>query len=213
MIAPLLAVACSLSAWAQTQKLAVIDMQSALLGTSDGKKAAAELKAKFSPKEQELQKKQQEIQTKTEQLRKTENTISDEAKATLQRDIETLTRNLQRDSQDAEQDLQQEQQKILGDLSQKMQQVMNKYAIDKGLSMIFDVSGQPTNVLFASSSMDITRDIIVLYDSANSVTPSAPPAKPATAPPAGGAPATAPPAVKRPATTPAPATTTPPPHE
>jgi outer membrane protein len=194
IIAPLLALACSLSAWAQTQKIAVIDMQSALLGTKDGQAAAAKLKAQFAPKEQELQKKQQEIQAKQDQLRKTENTISDEAKATLQTDIATLTRHLTQDSQDANQDLQEEQQKILGDLSQKMNQVMGKYAQDKQLTMIFDVSGQPNNVLFASSTIDITRDIISLYDSAVAVTPSAPPSKPPAAT------TTAPPAPKRPAT-------------
>ncbi len=202
LVAPLLVAAFGLSAFAQTQKLAVIDMQSALLGTKDGQKAAADLKAKFTPKEQELQKKQQDLQAKTDQLRKTENTISDEAKATLQREIELLQRNLQRDSQDAQQDLQTEQQRVLGDLSQKMNQVMNKYAQDKAISMIFDVSGQPNNILFASSAMDITRDIIALYDSAAAVTPAAPASKPAaTTPPPAPA--------KKPA---APATTPPPAH-
>src|ERR1019366_8493308 len=109
MIAPLLVLACSLSALAQApQKLAVIDMQSALLGTKDGQKAVAELKAKFTPKETELQKRQQELQAKQDQFRKTENTISEEAKANLTRDIDTLTRGLQRDSDDANQDLQTE---------------------------------------------------------------------------------------------------------
>jgi outer membrane protein len=209
MIAPLLAIACSLSALAQApQKLAVIDMQSALLGTKDGQKAVAELKAKFTPKEQEIQKRGQELQAKQDQLRKTENTISEEAKANLARDIDALTRGLQRDSDDANQDLQAEQQRILGDLSQKMNQVLSKYANDKQLTMIFDVSGQPNNILFASSATDITRDIIGLYDAAAAVTPTTPLVKP-TPPPAASAPPPTP-APKRPATPPAagaPATT------
>ena len=208
IVAPLLALACSLSALAQaqTQKMAVINMQDALLGTKDGQKAAAELKAKFTPKEQDLQKKQQDLQAKTDQLRKTSNTISEEAKANLQRDIDNIQRNLQRDSQDAQQDLQAEQQRILGDLSQKMQQVVNKYAIDKNITMVFDVSGQPNNVIFASSSTDITRDIVTLYDAASPTTPATPLVKPpATSTPA----STPPPAVKKPATAPA----TAPPHE
>lgn len=185
IIAPLLALACSLSAWGQVQKIGVIDMQSALLGTKDGQKAAAELKAKFTPKETELQKRQQDLQAKQEQFRKTENTISDEAKATQTRDIDLLTRNLQRDSEDANQDLQAEQQRILGDLSQKMNQVMGKYANDKQLTLILDVSGQPNNVLYASNTADITRDIIALYDAAAPVAPSlAAPAPAATRAPA-----------------------------
>lgn len=194
--------ACSLSAWGQVQKIGVIDMQSALLGTKDGQKAANELKAKFTPKEQELQKRQADLQGKQENYRKTENAISDEAKATLQRDIETMTRNLQRDSEDANQDLQAEQQRVLGDLSQKMNQVLGKYANDKQLTLILDVSGQPNNVLFASNTADITRDIIALYDSSAPVVPAPAPAASAPKPtaPASAAPAPA----RRPA---APATT------
>ncbi|HYA17830.1 MAG TPA: OmpH family outer membrane protein [Bryobacteraceae bacterium] len=209
VIAPLLAFAGALGAFAQTtQKIAVIDMQSAMLGTRDGQKAVAELKARFTPREQELQKRQKELQDKQDQYRKTENNISDEAKNTLSREIDTLQRGLQRDSEDANQDLQQEQQRILGDLSQKMNQVLNKYAADKQISMIFDVSGQPNNILFATTSTDITRDIIALYDSANAVTPPAPPAKPTTSAPA---PAAAPkPAAAQPAAAPKPpAATTP----
>ena len=161
-----------------TPKIGVIDMQGALLGTKDGQKAAAELKAKFTPKEDELRKKQQELQAKQDQYRKTENAISDEAKASLQREIDALTKGLQRDSDDARQDLDQEQQRILQNLGQKMMQVVQKYAIDKGLTMIFDVSGQPNNLIYASNSADITRDIIALYDAA---APAAPPARtPAT---------------------------------
>jgi len=131
-----------------------------------------------SKKEDELRKKQQELQAKQDQYRKTENAISDEAKASLQREIDALTKGLQRDSDDARQDLDQEQQRILQNLGQKMMQVVQKYAIDKGLTMIFDVSGQPNNLIYASNSADITRDIIALYDAA---APAAPPARtPAT---------------------------------
>ena len=62
--------------WAQSPKIAVIDMQGALLQTKDGQKAAAELKTKFSPKEQELQKRNADLQSKQDQYRKSENTLS-----------------------------------------------------------------------------------------------------------------------------------------
>jgi outer membrane protein len=177
-------------------------MQKALLSTKDGEKAAAELKAKFAPKQQEFEKRQQELQAKQEQYRKTENTISEEAKATLARDIDAITKNLQRDTDDARQDVEQEQQRVLNELGQKMMQVLQKYSSDKQLTMVFDVSGQPNNILFASNTIDITRDIITMYDAAAPVTPASPPAKPATssapkpAAPKPAAPATATPAPK-----------------
>lgn len=192
------------TAWAQAAapvKIGVIDMQNALLSTTDGQKAVAELKAKFTPKEQEFQKRGQELQAKQEQYRKTENTLSDEAKASLARDIDVMTKNLQRDTDDVRQDMEAEQQKVLNELGTKIMQVLNKYANEKQLTVVLDVSGQPSNILFASSTIDITRDIISLYNSAPPVTnvakpgaspspvvrPSAPAAPKPTAP-AGSAP-------------------------
>jgi outer membrane protein len=203
-VAAALSLACGLaSAQTAAQKFGVIDMQSALLSTKDGQKAVNELKAKFSPKEQEFQKRQADLQAKQEQYRKTENTISDEAKATLARDIDAMTKNLQRDTDDARQDVDQEQQRVLNELGAKMMQVLQKYASDKSLTMVFDVSGQPNNVLYASNTIDITRDIIALYDSAAPVTPTSPQAKPPAA-----SPSSAPAPVRRPVAPPAPAPAT-----
>jgi outer membrane protein len=183
------------------QKIAVIDMTSALVTTKDGQKAVADLQAKFRPKEQEIQKRGQELQAKQEQYRKAANTLSDEAKANYERDIELMNRNLQRDTADAKQEMDEDQQKILQDLGPKIMQVVNKYAVDNQISIVFDVGGEPNNIRFASSAVDITRDIIALYDKAAPVTPTAPPAKtsssaapapkpatPATKPAAGAAP-------------------------
>jgi outer membrane protein len=204
LTAMVLFVASGVASAQTAQKFGVIDMQKALLSTKDGQKAVDELKAKFSPKEQEFQKRQSDLQAKQEQYRRTENTISEEAKANLARDIDTMTKNLQRDSDDVRQDVDSEQQRVLNDLGQKMMAVLTKYSADKGLTMVFDLSGQPNNVLYAASAIDITTDIIKLYDSSAPATPSAPPsAAPAARPPASS---TAPaPAPRRPATaTPAP---------
>ena len=94
---------------AQTQKIATINMQQALGETNDGKKAIAELRAKFGPKDQDFQRRSQELQAKQEQLRKTQNTLSEENKAKLEGDIATMTRNLQRDNDDTKADMEQEE--------------------------------------------------------------------------------------------------------
>jgi outer membrane protein len=214
-VAALVTLACGVASAQAPQKFGVIDMQSALLSTKDGQKAVNELKAKFSPKEQEFQKRQADLQAKQEQYRKTENTISDEAKANLARDIDTMTKNLQRDTDDARQDVDQEQQRVLNELGQKMMQVLQKYANEKGLTMVFDVSGQPNNVLYASNTIDITRDIIGLYDAAPPVAPAKPstgsnaaPATPSVKPPAASSTAPAPAAPRRTTPVPTPAPTT-----
>jgi outer membrane protein len=195
-----LAMACGVSAWAQApQKLAIINMQQVILETKDGKAAIAELRAKFAPKEQDIQKRAEELQRKQDELRKTENTISEDKKAALARDIDSMTKSLQRDTDDAREDVNQEQQKALNELGGKIMQVLNKYSNEKQFTMVFDVSGQPNNILFASTAIDITHDIIMMYDTQGPASPAAAPAKaPAasttSAPPAKrpAAPATAP---------------------
>jgi outer membrane protein len=183
------------------QKFAIINMQEALLSTRDGKQAVIDLKAKFAPKEQEFQKRTEELQRKQDELRKTENTISEEKKAALARDIDSMTKALQRDTDDAREDVNQEQQKVLNELGMKIMQVLNKYASEKGYTMVFDVSGQPNNILFATNSIDVTHDIIALYDT-TAPTTSAAPSKPT---------ASSPTSVKRPPA-PAPAASTPAAH-
>jgi outer membrane protein len=158
-----LALAGAASAFAQ-QKLAVIDMQSALVQTRDGQKAVGELRDKYSPKDAEFQKRANDLQARQAQYQKTSNTMSDTAKATAEREIESMQRNLQRDSDDTRADMDQDQQRVLNDLGGKMMQVIQKYAADNQISMVFDVSQQPNNLLFATTAIDITRDIIALYD-------------------------------------------------
>ena len=183
--APAIMMVAALTASAQTVKIATINMQQALAETNDGKKAIADLRAKFGPRDQDFQKRGQELQAKQDQYRKTQATLSEEQKTKMESDIAVMQRNLQRDSDDAQADMQQEEQKMVQELGGKIMAVVNKYATDNQYTMVFDVSGQPNNIMFASSAVDITRDIIGMYDKAAPTTPTAPPsATKTTAPPA-----------------------------
>jgi outer membrane protein len=95
------------SAWAQ--KIAVVDMQGAILQTKEGQKASNELKAKFGPKEEEMNKRNQDIVAKQTQYTKAAATMSDLAKADAEREITALQKALQRDTDDARADVQAEE--------------------------------------------------------------------------------------------------------
>ncbi len=181
-ILPLLAMLLGVSAFAQ--KIAVIDMQGALLTTKEGLKAADELKAKFSPKEQELTKRQQDLQAKQEAYRKTQNTISATEKARMEREIDTTQKALERDADDAKADFEGEQNRLLGAIMQKMQTVLTKYAADNAITMIVDVSTQPNNLLYADQSANISAAIVKIFDAAApaGAAPVAAPKAPAAAP-------------------------------
>ena len=69
------------------------------------------------------------------------------------------------------------------ELSEKMMPIIDKYAQEKGFSVILDVSNPQTPVIYASNTVDITKDIIELYDKTAPATPARPassPAKPAS---------------------------------
>jgi outer membrane protein len=177
-----LAVAAALAANAQgPNKVAVISIQGAIAATKDGQKAIAELDSKAAPKRKELDQKQTDINTLKDQLSKGSNTLSEATKAELYKNIQQKTTSLQRDFEDAQADMDQEQQKILQQLGQKILAVIERYARDNGYAMVVDVSSPQTPVMYASPSIDITKEIIDLYDK-NSATMStpAPVNKPAT---------------------------------
>jgi outer membrane protein len=194
-----LALGLSTFGYAQ-QKIGVIHIQGAIGSTKDGQKAAAELETKAGPKRKALEGKQTEINTLKDQLQKGANTLSDAAKNELYRSIDQKTKALNRDMQDAQDEFQQEQDKILQGLEQKIMAVVNKYALDKGFTIILDVSN-PLPVLWASNSIDVTKDIIELYDKETASGAPGPTAKPPinTSTPPPSRPAT--PGTARPGTT------------
>jgi len=181
-------------------KVAVIQIQAALAATKEGQKAAADLEVKLSPRKKDLDGKQAEIKELQERLQRGGNTLSDSAKEDLTRNIDAKTKSYNRELEDAQAELEQEQQKVVGTLGQKMMAVIDKYAQQNGFAIVLDVSSQNTPVLYASNTVDITKDVIDLYDkTVFTATPTAKPAA-ATPKPAATSPATAAP---RPAAPPA----------
>jgi len=159
--------------------MAIIHVQNAILQTKEGQKAAADLNTRFAPKKAALDKKQSDIAALQDQLRKGSATMSEDAKAKLMRDIDAGNKVLQRDTEDAQADLQQEQGKVMQELGNKVMAIIEKFATGNGYALVLDVSNPETPVLWAASAVDITSDIVKLYDQAN----------PGTGAPSAGAPA------------------------
>jgi outer membrane protein len=175
-----------------TGKVGVINIQSAIVSTKDGQKAAGEIQSRFSPKKAELEKRQTEIGQLQDQLNRGRNTLSEEARQALVRQIDQKTKSLNRDTEDAQAELNQEEQKVMGELFGRVMAVVDKYAKDNGFVLVLDVSSQQTPVLYASNTIEITKDIVDLYDknapssapplSSNAAQPAKPPVPKATMP-------------------------------
>jgi outer membrane protein len=183
LVLPALVLGFGLPAGAQNApgKVGVINFQSAIVSTKDGQKAASEIQTRFTPKKAELDRRQTEITQLQDQLNRGRNTLSQEAQQKLVRDIDQKTKSLNRDTDDAREELNQEEQKIMNELGSKIMAVLDKYAKDNGYTLILDDSSPQNPILYASNTIDITRDIIELYDKN---APSGTSAAPAAAPPA-----------------------------
>ena len=188
---PALILGVSLGANAQgaaTTKVGIIHIQNAIISTKDGQKAAKDLQDKFAPTRARLEKKQADVESDRSKLSQGSNAMSAEQKEKLMRDIDQKTKALNRDTEDAQAELDQEQGKLMQELGQRIMAVIDKYAKDKGYSLILDVSSQQTPVLFAVDDINITTDIIKLYDQnapaagAPGAAPKPPAPKPAAPP-------------------------------
>ena len=186
LLAGISAIARAQAPAAAPTKVAVIQIQAALVSTKEGQKAAAELETKMGPRKKELDGKQAELKDLQEKLQRGGNTLSDSAKEDLTRNIDQKTKSFNRQVEDAQAELEAEQQKLLQQLGQKMMQVIDKYAQSNGYSIVLDVSNPNTPVLYASNTIDITKEVIDLYDKTVGTAPAAAPAKApaALAPPA-----------------------------
>jgi outer membrane protein len=172
------------------QKIGVVQVQAAITGTKEGQKAAADLETRMAPKRKELEGKQAELRKLQESLQKGGSVMNEQARAQLAREIDLKNKDYQRSLEDAKGEFDGEQDRILNDLGAKLMAVINKYAKDNGYSLVIDVSNPQTPVMFAADSIDITKDVIDLYDRNSGAVPPKPGAPPAAKPAA----ATPPPA-------------------
>ncbi len=145
-------------------KIAIINIQDAITRTLEGQQLAKDLQGKYGPTRDKLGRLQNEIQSLRDQLSRGANTMSDEARNKLGRELQNKERDLKRDSEDAQLEFNQAQQSALGDISGKLMTVIDKYAKENSFAIVLDVSSPQSPVLYAVNEILITNSIIELYD-------------------------------------------------
>jgi len=200
-----LAFLCVLSAgaaWAQatatpgappTGKVGVLNVRAAILGTSEGKLAQAELQTQFAPRQTELENMNKQINDMRQRLAACEGKCSQEEIARLTTQGQRFAQQLERKQNEMQEDANAAQADVFERLGRKMNDVLDRYARENGYVVLLDYSAQNTPIVNFSNQADVTQDIVRLYDQAYPVK--------------GGAAAQAKPAATKPAsTTPPPAT-------
>lgn len=146
---------------AQT-KVGIINLQSAVFGSAEIKKANDQMQATFKPRQDRMEALQKEIAALAQQLQASNGKLSPAAEADLQTQGQRKQRDLQRLSDDLNADATAYRNEILSKSSDKMSAVVKKLAEEKGLDLVIDAS----TALYFKDAMDITKDAIAAYDKA-----------------------------------------------
>jgi outer membrane protein len=161
-------------AWAQTggtaapsgqMKIAILNVRQAIVATTEGKEASARLQSKFAAQQNDLQNMQKQIQELQNRLSNNQGTPADE-QARLQRQGELLTRQLQRKQDELNEEEIAAQSDVAENIGRKMLNVVDRYSREHGYMIVIDMSAQGTPVVYGSSEIDISNDIVRLYDQA-----------------------------------------------
>ncbi len=146
---------------AQT-KLAIINLQRAVLESDEIKKASAELEGKYKPRQADMQKIEKELQGIQENLQKNAGKLTPQAEADLTAQGQRRQRELQRLTEDLQADVDRERNDILSKSSKQMTTVVSKLATEKGYDVVVDV----TNTVFFKPALEITNDALAAYNKA-----------------------------------------------
>ena len=182
------------AAWAQSPaspgsaaagKVGVISIRQAIVTTAEGKLASAELQSQFASRQNEIENLNKQISDLQQRLTSSSGKLSPEEEARLRQQGQRLTQRLDRMNTEYQEDVNAEQADVIDRIGRKMVDVLDRYSRENGYVVVLDSSAQNTPILFASTQVDVTQDIVRLYDQAYPVKAGATtPAKPAAPKPA-----------------------------
>jgi outer membrane protein len=153
-------------------KVAVVDMQSAIVGTAEVKKADAQAMATFKPRQDELTKLQQEIEALSAQYQSGK--LNDQQAAEVQNLGKRKQTDFTRKKDDYDSDIQAFQQEVFQKSAAKMAAIIKKLAEEKGYDLVLEANANICH--FFKPALDITNDAIAAYDKAYPAAAPAPPA-------------------------------------
>jgi Skp family chaperone for outer membrane proteins len=156
----------------------------------------------MTKREADFSKAQGELEALQKQAQTGDKVLNEAAKAELSRKIESKNTELTRINEDAQKAMSDLQEKNFGPIAQLVSKEVNAYATEQGFAVVFDVSMQPSNIIYANDVADITTEIIRRMDSGAAKSPSGTPSAPKTAPSTAPAPKPATPAAPAPSSAP-----------
>ena len=159
---------------AAQSKVAVINLQKAVLESAEIKAASAAMEARFKPRVTQIEQLDKEIAAISQNLQTNAGKLTPQAEADLNAQGTRKQRDVQRLRDDLQADVDRDRNEILQKSANKMTDVLKKLAEEKGYDIVVDAPYAP----YFKAALEITNDLIAAFDKAY---PAAAPA-PAPAP-------------------------------
>lgn len=168
-------------------KVVVLDVRAAIVNTAEGKQAQAQLQSQFSSQVANIDKIGKEIEAIEKRAQAGANTLSAEEQAKMQRQHDLLQKQYQRATEEYQDETNAAQAEVLDGIGRKLVDMVDRYARENGVGLVIDSSSQQTPVLYRAQQVDISQEIVKLYDlqypvKAAATTPAPKPSTPATPP-------------------------------
>ena len=156
---------------AAQSKVAVINLQKAVLESAEIKAASAAMEARYKPRVTQIETLDKEIAGISQNLQTNAGKLTPQAEADLNAQGTKKQRDAQRMRDDLQADVDRDRNEILQRSAGKMGDVLKKLAEEKGYDIVVDAPYAP----YFKASLEITNDLIAAYDKAYPA--AAPPAK------------------------------------
>jgi Skp family chaperone for outer membrane proteins len=143
-------------------KVALVNLEQAMVLTTDGQNAEKKLNAQFSPRKAAIEEKHKELADLQDKIDK--GGMSDEERQKLIGDVNEKSEAVDRETTQADADLSVAQKNVLRELGPKLLAVVTRYAKEHGYDVVFDISSSEAPRLYADNAQDITKEVIDEYE-------------------------------------------------
>ena len=143
-------------------KVAVINLQKAVLESAEIKAASAAMEAKYKPRVTQVEQIDKEIAAISQNLQTNAGKLTAQAESELNSQGTRKQRDVQRLRDDLQADVNRDREEILQKAALKMTDVLKKLAEEKGYDIVVDSPYAP----YFKAALDITPDLIAAFDKA-----------------------------------------------
>jgi outer membrane protein len=141
-------------------KVAVINLQKAVLESAEIKAASAAMEARYKPRVTQVEQLDKEIAAISQNLQTNAGKLTQQAEAELNGQGTRKQRDVQRLRDDLQADVERDRNEILQRAAAKMTDVLKKLAEEKGYDIVVDAPYAP----YFKATLDITPDLIAAFD-------------------------------------------------